>query len=46
MADSDAAGFPAAPEYVGLNTPQRAEYAVADLPVSCPIPARSSRPTG
>ena len=39
MADSDAAGFPAAPEYVGLNTPQRAEYAVADLPVSGTIPA-------
>lgn len=39
MAESDPAGFPAAPEYIGLNTPQRAEYAVADLPVAGTIPA-------
>ena len=39
MADPVAGGFPPTPNYVGLNTPQRAEYAVDDLAVTGTIPA-------
>ncbi|WP_353226740.1 carotenoid oxygenase family protein [Novosphingobium sp.] len=39
MADSETAGFPAEPNYIGLNTPQRAEYAVDNLAVTGTIPA-------
>lgn len=38
MAESDPGGFPQDPNYLGLNTPQRAEYAVDDLPVTGTIP--------
>lgn len=39
MADSEDGGFPQEPNYIGLNAPQRAEYAVEDLPVTGTIPA-------
>ena len=39
MADNDRSGFPHEPNYIGLNTPQRAEYAVDDLAVTGTIPA-------
>ena len=39
MVAGEQGGFPQEPNYVGLNTPQRAEYAVDDLPVTGAIPA-------
>ena len=39
MAEADPGAFPQNPNYIGLNTPQRAEYAVEDLPVTGTIPA-------
>jgi carotenoid cleavage dioxygenase-like enzyme len=38
MADANPGGFPHEPNYIGLNTPQRAEYAVDDLVVTGTIP--------